>query len=243
MEPEHAMSTEIRVATFNASLNRGAEGQLVTDLSTPDNAQAQTVAEIIQHTDADIILINEFDFVENQQAATLFQNNYLSISQNGAAPVEYGYVYVAPSNTGIPSGFDLDNNGSVGGGNDAFGFGNFPGQYGMVVYSKYPIVTEDVRTFQNFLWKDMPGALLPDDPSTPAPQDSVLARGTGGLPAVVEEPLGHSGRGERRDRARAGFAPDTAGVRRARGPQRHPQSRRDPIVGRLRHTRQGRLHL
>jgi len=28
-----------------------------------------------------------------------------------------------------------------------------------------------VRTFQRFLWKDMPGALLPDDPNTAAPAD------------------------------------------------------------------------
>jgi len=57
----------------------------------------------------------------------------------------------------------------VGGPNDAFGFGFFPGPYGMVVYSKYPIDHAAVRTFQHFLWKDMPGALLPDDPATPAP--------------------------------------------------------------------------
>ena len=41
----------------------------------------------------------------------------------------------------------------------------------MVVYSKYPIATDDVRTFQEFLWKDMPGAVLPDDPTTAAPAD------------------------------------------------------------------------
>jgi hypothetical protein len=28
-----------------------------------------------------------------------------------------------------------------------------------------------VRTFQHFLWKDMPGARLPDDPATPEPAD------------------------------------------------------------------------
>jgi hypothetical protein len=28
-----------------------------------------------------------------------------------------------------------------------------------------------VRTFRQFLWRDMPGALLPDDPATPAPGD------------------------------------------------------------------------
>ena len=32
-------------ATFNASLNRNLEGELIRDLSMPTNAQAQTVAE------------------------------------------------------------------------------------------------------------------------------------------------------------------------------------------------------
>jgi hypothetical protein len=161
----------VRFATFNASLNRNAEGQLVTDLSTPDNAQARTVAEIIQRNAPDVLLINEFDFVPGGEAARLFQENYLSVSQNGAEPIAYPYRFVAPSNTGIPSGFDLDNDGSIGGGNDAFGFGAFPGQFGMAVYSKYPIDLDRIRTFQTFLWKDMPGALLPDDAATPQPTD------------------------------------------------------------------------
>lgn len=161
----------VRFATFNASLNRNFAGQLVSDLSTPNNAQAKTVAEIIQRTRPDVLLINEFDFVEGGVAAELFQKNYLSVSQNGAEPIEYGYYFVAPSNTGVPSGLDLDNNGSVGGPNDAFGFGFFPGQFGMAIYSHYPIDLASIRTFQLFLWKDMPGAMLPDDPNTPAPGD------------------------------------------------------------------------
>lgn len=166
-----------RFATFNASLNRNTAGQLVTDLSVMTNTQAQSVAEIIQRVNPDVLLINEFDYDAAGQAAQLFQDNYLSISQNGATPISYPYRFVAPSNTGIASGFDLNNNGTVvtqtgeaGYGDDAFGFGNFPGQYGMVLYSKYPI-SGTVRTFQNFLWKDMPNALLPDDPNTPAAND------------------------------------------------------------------------
>ena len=168
--PEQSLDI-VRFATFNASLNRNFAGQLVSDLSTPNNVQAKTVAEIIQRTRPDVLLINEFDFVENGLAAELFQDNYLSVSQNGAEPIEYGYYFVAPSNTGIPSGFDLNNNGVVAGPDDAFGFGFFPGQFGMAVYSRYPILYDDIRTFQLFLWKDMPGALLPDDPSTPEPAD------------------------------------------------------------------------
>lgn len=44
----------------------------------------------------------------------------------------------------------FDNNGSVGGPNDAFGFGFYPGQFGMVVYSRFPILREQARTFQKF---------------------------------------------------------------------------------------------
>ncbi|MGE3888810.1 MAG: endonuclease/exonuclease/phosphatase family protein [Vicinamibacterales bacterium] len=148
-----------------------AYDRLVRDLSTPENAQARTIAEIIRRTRPDVLLINEFDHVEGGLAARLFQQNSLSVSQNGARPIHYGYSFVAPSNTGIPSGFDLNNNGSVGGPDDAFGFGAFPGQLGMAVYSRFPIAYDDIRTGQRFLWKDMPGALLPDDPATPQPAD------------------------------------------------------------------------
>lgn len=156
----------VRFATFNASLNRFNAGDLINDLSTPDNSQAQAVAEIIQRTRPEVLLINEFDYDANHEAADLFRENYLMVSQNGADPIDYPYVFVAPSNTGIPSGYDLNNNGVVGGPDDAFGFGFFPGQFGMVVYSMHPIQHDRVRTFQLFLWKDMPGALLPVDPST-----------------------------------------------------------------------------
>jgi hypothetical protein len=166
----------VRFATFNASLNRNTTGQLITDLSSPGNAQADTVAEIIQHTRPDVLLINEFDFDDQGEggsslAAELFQDNYLSIGHGDADPIEYAYRSVAPSNTGIPSGFDFNNNGVVGGPDDAFGFGFFPGQFGMAVYSMFPIDEDAIRTFQLFLWKDMPGALLPDDPATAAPAD------------------------------------------------------------------------
>jgi 3-phytase len=151
----------VRFATYNASLNRNLAGQLVSDLSSPNNAQAKTVAEIIQRTRPDVLLINEFDFVEDGVAAELFQDNYLSNSQNGAAPISYPYYFVAPSNTGIPSGFDLNNNGSIGGPDDAYGFGFFPGQFGMAVYSMHPINSDDIRTFNFSFGKTCPVQCCP----------------------------------------------------------------------------------
>src|SRR5688572_15210151 len=87
----------VRFATFNASLNRNFAGQLITDLSTPGNAQAATIAEIIQRVRPDVVLINEFDFDDDHLALGLFQQNYLSVSHNGADPIEYPYAYTAPS--------------------------------------------------------------------------------------------------------------------------------------------------
>jgi Endonuclease/Exonuclease/phosphatase family len=166
---------DVRFATFNASLNRGSPGLLTAHLSDPTvddpfRKQAKNVAEVIQRIRPDVLLVNEFDPLGNADGnpgpEDLFRDNFLEVSQSLAQPIEYPYAFIAPSNTGVPSGFDLDNNGSVGGPNDAFGFGFFPGQFGMVVYSKYPIDYDNVRTFQLFKWKDMPGALLPIDPAT-----------------------------------------------------------------------------
>lgn len=168
-KPHHHHDT-VRFQTFNASLNRAAEGELVEDLSTRDDPQAATVAEIIQRTRPDVLLLNEFDYVPGGEAIDLFRENYLEVAQGGALPIRYRYAYVAPSNTGIPTGLDLDDNGTVGGGNDAYGFGEFEGQYGMAVLSRYPIDTRKVRTFQEFLWKDMPGNLLPTDYYEPEEQ-------------------------------------------------------------------------
>src|SRR3712207_5788220 len=101
----------VRVATFNASLNRAAEGELVADLSTPDDPQAREVAEVVQRVRPDVLLINEFDHAP--AAVDLFRDNYLERGQNGAEPIEYPHAFIAPSNTGVPSGFDLNNNGTI----------------------------------------------------------------------------------------------------------------------------------
>ncbi len=172
-------AADVRFATFNASLNRPSAGLLTTHLTAPNvddqyRRQAKNVAEVIQRVRPDVLLVNEFDPLQNGDLGVspgpenLFRENFLKVSQNGAPPSDYPYVFIAPSNTGVATGKDLNNNGvavttpgAPGYGDDAFGFGAFPGQFGMVVYSKYPIVYGDVRTFRLFKWKDMPGNLIP----------------------------------------------------------------------------------
>ncbi|ALG68197.1 endonuclease/exonuclease/phosphatase family protein [Beggiatoa leptomitoformis] len=151
----------IRFATFNASLYRNTAGQLLIDLSEKNHPQIKIVAEIIQRVNPDILILQEFDYDSKNQGLFYFQENYLTISHNGSIPVYYPYTYAVPSNTGIPSGLDLNGDGRTDSPQDAFGFGVFAGQYAFAVLSKYPLYYEEIRSFQHFLWRDMPEAKLP----------------------------------------------------------------------------------
>lgn len=91
-EPPKDHAEDLRVATYNLSLNRASAGELEADLSTPDDPQARTVAEVIQRANPDVILLNEFDYVPNMRAADLFRDNYLAAGQGGADPVDYPYA-------------------------------------------------------------------------------------------------------------------------------------------------------
>ena len=161
----------LRLATYNTSLNSDEDGGLIAALQG-DSAQARKIAAVLQQVRPDLVLLNEFDYDDAHRAADLFQQRYLEVAQPlGGAALHYPYRYLAPVNTGVPSGLDLDNDGSVGGngrarGNDAWGYGLHPGQYGMLLLSRYPIDAAAVRSFRLFKWSAMPGALRPIDPAT-----------------------------------------------------------------------------
>ncbi|HNS16788.1 MAG TPA: endonuclease/exonuclease/phosphatase family protein [Bacteroidales bacterium] len=163
---EKSASPSIRLATYNAALFRNEEGELQRALADTTDQQARCVAEIIQITRPQILALLEFDYDPHGVALGLFQKNYLGISQHGREPISYPYFYVAPSNTGIPTLLDLDGDTLITGPGDAFGYGRFPGQYAFAILSAFPLDTDGIRTFQHFLWKDMPGANIPVDPST-----------------------------------------------------------------------------
>ena len=164
----------LRVATYNTSLFDEDAGGLVARLDF-GNAQARKIAAVLQRVRPDIVLLNEFDYDASGQAADLFQRRYLEVAQaGGGEPLRYEHRYLAPVNTGVPSGLDLDGNGETDGvgrdrGNDAWGYGLHHGQYGMLVLSRFPIDEAAVRTFQLLRWDAMPGALRPMVPDTGKP--------------------------------------------------------------------------
>jgi endonuclease/exonuclease/phosphatase family metal-dependent hydrolase len=153
----------VRFAAFNIwTLGADKLNQVDAD-GHGTNRQLRNAAEIIQRVRPDVLLVNEIDFdVEQRKNAAAFRDRYLKVGQAGQEPIDYPHIFFAPVNTGVPTGHDLDNDGASDGPADAFGYGRYPGQYGMALYSKYPIETQAARTFQKLLWKAMPKNLMPD---------------------------------------------------------------------------------
>ena len=174
-----ARAEPVRFATFNAALSRESPGELLAAMRTRDDEQAKAVAAVIQAARPDVLVLQEFDhgpgYDPDGEALRLFQANYLAVpQQDDLEPISYEHVYLAPSNTGKPTGVDLNSDGRVAPcpgaevGTDAYaadchGWGKYPGHYAFVILSKHPIDREGIRTFGELLWKDLPNNHLPDD--------------------------------------------------------------------------------
>lgn len=161
----------LRVATYNVSMNRSSAGRLTQDLQRGDE-QIRSVAAVIRAVKPDILLLNEVDYSQQADHAEMFERLYLRDEQVdflGNGPFPMAYRFTAPVNTGEPSGLDLNQNARTNDPDDAWGFGRFPGQYGMAVLSRWPIDVQSSRTFQNLRWALLPGALKPTWPDSGKP--------------------------------------------------------------------------
>lgn len=169
----------LRVATYNASMNRATATELVDTLERGEDPQIEKVARVLQEVRPDVVLLQEFDVASEEvvaRAIIAFRERYLRRSIDGSVPIEYPFAFAPRANTGVASGIDLNGDGQIGRsgreyGDDALGFGAFPGQYGFVVFSRYPLDPTHARTFSHLLWRDVPGTVLPDDKTTPKKSD------------------------------------------------------------------------
>ncbi len=151
----------IRFATYNVALFRNKAGKLEEDLKSGMDTQIQNLAAVIQHVRPDVIALMEVDYDPSGLLLNYFQQNYLSKSQSGEQPINYTYALSVPSNTGFLSGQDLNNDKKISLPEDAFGFGRYEGQYAFALLSKYPFDTAQIRSFQKFIWAEMPDAKKP----------------------------------------------------------------------------------
>lgn len=133
---------DLRVATWNAGWSRKGPGLLLRDI-----LKGEVDTSVIAALDADVLLLTDVDYDMDLVALR-------------ALDLGYPHLFALRPNTGMATGLDMDGDGRLGGGRDAQGFGFFAGDGGMAVLSRYPI--GEVRDFSGFLWRNLPGAKLPD---------------------------------------------------------------------------------
>lgn len=151
-----AVAETLRIATWNVGLDRSGPGLLVRDLTRDDDAQIAAIVRGLVALDADVILLTAVDFDHGGVALTLLAERLTKVG----AP--YPHQFALRPNAGMQTGFDVDQNGRIGDPRDAQGFGLFSGNAGMAVLSRLPIDAEQASDFSDFLWRDLPGALIPE---------------------------------------------------------------------------------
>ena len=187
----------VRVMTYNIEDVRTA------DLRRTDHPRLRRAAARIQHLAPDVLLVNEMTYDQpgdpghragdpEGHNAQRFVHHYLSTPQADTLDGLSYQPVMLPVNTGLPSGFDLNNDGQVVStvpeipgapedgsvapqtdagrayGNDAWGFGTFPGHYGMALFVRegLTVLRDSIRTFRELQWHEMPTAAVPVDSTT-----------------------------------------------------------------------------
>lgn len=156
--PVLAGAETIRVASFNVGLGRDGPGLMLRDIAGGKDAQVAAVVQVIAQTAPDILALQSVDW--DHDGAGL---NALAAALKDAG-ADYPHRFAARPNSGLATDLDLDGDGRLGGPDDAQGYGDFTGQKGMAVLSRYPIRTDAIRDLSPLLWRDLPGALLPVHP-------------------------------------------------------------------------------
>ena len=235
----------VRFATYNASLNRAAAGQLVSDLSTRDNAQARNIAEVLQRVRPDVVLLNEFDYVEGYEAVEPVP--YATTCEvRSRAPGRSATRTPSPRRRtpASPAASTWTATARSAAATTRTGSVSSPASSAWSCSRATRSTRTGSAPSRRFLWKDMPGALLPDDPATPQPGDwyseEILEVFRLSSKSHWDVPVRVQGAGRctcwpRTRLRRPSTAPRTATARR-----NHDEIR---LLGRLRHAGGRPLHL
>ncbi len=154
--PTPLSAETLRIATWHTGLSREGPGLLLRDILRGKDPQIAAVLRVIRAVNPDVILLLDFDFDHENHALAAFRDALAA----DEGP-DYPYLFARLPNSGMATGLDLDNNGRRNEPRDSQGYGRFTGQGGMAVLSRLPILTDEARDFSAFLWRDLPGALLP----------------------------------------------------------------------------------
>ena len=167
-QPE-ASADSLRVATWNAALGRRGPGLLLRDILRGEDAQIAAALEVILAARADVLLLTAVDWDHDLVALGALADRLEAAGQ------PYPHRFAFRPNTGMRTGLDHTGDGRTGTADDAQGYGAFAGARGMALLSRLPVAQDEARDFSAFLWRDLPGALIPERDGRPFPSEEVLA--------------------------------------------------------------------
>jgi hypothetical protein len=172
------------VAVWASGLSRKAPGLLLRDIRRDTPAITATRA-ILNTAKPDILLLIRIDYDARLEALTAF---------NSGLDTPFPYHFALPPNSGVPTGTDLDGDGTRSSPRDAQGYGRFAGQSGMALLSRFPIAAAHAQDFTEILWRDLPDALRPETGGKVFPSAEAWAiqrlSSVGHWVVPVETPLG-----------------------------------------------------
>lgn len=123
-----AADDKLRVAIFHTELSRDGPGLLLRDILSDKDEQVAAIAAIVQHVGPDVLVLGDIDYDHDALALTALATRL----------GDYPFQFARAPNRGVQSGYDLDGDGRLGGAGDAWGYGEFAGQGGLAILSRYP---------------------------------------------------------------------------------------------------------
>ncbi|WP_298437271.1 endonuclease/exonuclease/phosphatase family protein [uncultured Jannaschia sp.] len=137
-----AVAETLRIATFHSGLGRRGPGLMLRDLAVARDPQAEAALDVIAHAAPNVVLLLDIDWdLDGVGLAALTDR----LAEHG---LEYPHNVALKPNSGIPSGIDLDGDGTDDRARDAMGYGRFTGDSGLALLSDRPIgrITDHSKT-------------------------------------------------------------------------------------------------
>lgn len=136
---------------------------MLRDILKGEDPQIAAMSWVLAELRPDLLLLQNVDYDLDLAALTALRDR---LAETGP---RYDHLFALRPNSGMATGLDMDGDGRRGGPGDAQGFGAFSGQGGMALLSRYPVARDAVQDFSALLWRDLPGALLPEVKGTAFP--------------------------------------------------------------------------
>lgn len=142
------------MAFWRVDLGGRGPGYALADILAQAAAPALK-ADMINHVAPDILVLSGLDHDHDLHALQALRD---LIAARGH---DLAHVFSFPSNAGLRTGHDMNGDGRSDTADDTQGYGLFRGAKALAVLSRWPIDLTAARDFSGFLWRDLPGALLP----------------------------------------------------------------------------------